>query len=156
MCDYFDHTVPSFSSSFTLLSITSFPPPHIFIFFSDACDRSAISADNTDILSSNCDTKMDNVKTFSIKRNIIIKSDIYRVGYSRELYGKEIYNYPIKRGGPSEIAIELKDGKKIFFDAYEYTSMQKLFFLKSITEKGNVLVEGKLNTMMSWKRYKHL
>ena len=90
------------------------------------------------------------------ERNIIIKSDIYRVGYSRELYGKEIYNYPIKRGGPSEIAIELKDGKKIFFDAYEYTSMQKLFFLKSITEKGNVLVEGKLNTMMSWKRYKHL
>ena len=26
------------------------------------------------------------------ERNIIIKSDIYRVGYSRELYGKEIYN----------------------------------------------------------------
>ena len=31
-----------------------------------------------------------------------------------------------------------------------------LVFLKSITEKGNVLVEGKLKAMMSWKRYKHL
>ncbi len=90
------------------------------------------------------------------ERNEIKKSDVCRVGYSRDLYGKEIYYYHYQRRGPNEIAIELKDGSRILFDAYEYTSKQKLYFLKAITEKEDVLVEGKLKTMMSWKRYKNL
>lgn len=83
--------------------------------------------------------------------NEIEKRDIHIIGYSYDLYGKEIYNYPIKRAGPSEIAIELKNGRTILFDAYEYTSKQKLYFLKTVTEKGDVLIEGRLKLMMSRK-----
>ncbi len=50
----------------------------------------------------------------------------------------------------------MKNGKTILFDAYGYTSKQKLYFLKAITEKEDVLVEGKLKEMMSRKRYKRL
>lgn len=89
-------------------------------------------------------------------RNEVMKRDIYRVGYSQDLYGEEIYHYHYQRRKPSEVAIELKNGKTILFDAYGYTSKQKLYFLKAITEKGDVLVEGKLKEMMSRKRYKRL
>ena len=81
-------------------------------------------------------------------RNEVMKRDIYRVGYSQDLYGEEIYHYHYQRRKPSEVAIELKNGKTILFDAYGYTSKQKLYFLKAITEKGDVLVEGKLKSMM--------
>lgn len=89
-------------------------------------------------------------------RNEVMKRDIYRIGYSQDLYGEEIYHYHYQRRKPSEVAIELKNGKTILFDAYGYTSKQKLYFLKAITEKGDVLVEGKLKEMMSRKRYKRL
>ncbi len=81
-------------------------------------------------------------------RNEVMKRDIYRIGYSQDLYGKEIYHYHYQRRKPSEVAMELKNGKTILFDVYGYTSKQKLYFLKAITEKGDVLVEGKLKSMM--------
>ncbi len=94
---------------------------------------------------------------WKVQRDEIITDNIFRIGYSMDLYGKELYFYRYKtRGYRSEIVIEMKNGEKSAFDIYFFLPWQQAIILKALTVNREVIITGSLKEGMSKRSLKKL
>ena len=92
---------------------------------------------------------------WKIQRDEITIDNISRIGYSMDLYGKELYFYRYKtRGYRSEIVVEMKNGEKSTFDIYFFVPWQQAIILKALTVNREVVITGSLKEIISKRSYK--
>ena len=91
---------------------------------------------------------------WKIQRDEITIDNISRIGYSMDLYGKELYFYRYKtRGYRSEIVVEMKNGEKSTFDIYFFVPWQQAIILKALTVNREVVITGSLKEIISKRSY---
>lgn len=91
---------------------------------------------------------------WKIQRDEITIDNISRIGYSMDLYGKELYFYRYKtRGYRSEIVVEMKNGEKSTFDIYFFVPWQQAIILKALTVNREVVITGSVKEIISKRSY---